>query len=137
MADQGSVTVGHTRDIGVNQQYIATYNKTFAEKHTVSLLAGFEHYSLTAQSLSGSNKKLYNPTIAELNNAIYETPSVSSSTGKYKTQGFLFRAQYDSPTNISSRLRIVAMLRRASIPITAGVTSGRSAVLGSSAAKIS
>ena len=95
VADQGSVTVGHTRDIGVNQQYIATYNKTFAEKHTVSLLAGFEHYSLTAQSLSGSNKKLYNPTIAELNNAIYETPSVSSSTGKYKTQGFLFRAQYD------------------------------------------
>ncbi len=61
----------------------------------MSLLAGFEHYSLTAQSLSGSNKKLYNPTIAELNNAIYETPSVSSSTGKYKTQGFLFRAQYD------------------------------------------
>ena len=93
--DQGAATVGHDRTIGINQQYLATYNKTFAEKHTIDLLAGFEHYSVTRQELSGHNKTLYNPTIGELNNAIYETPSVTSSTGHYKTQGLLFRAQYE------------------------------------------
>ena len=93
--DQGAVQVGHSRTIGVNQQYLLTYDKTFAEKHVIRLLAGFEHYSVTSQGLTGFNKKLYNPTVGELNNAIYKTPEVSSSTGKYKTQGFLFQAQYD------------------------------------------
>ncbi len=95
VADEGAVEVDHSRNIGVNQQYMATYNTTIADDHNIDLLAGFEHYKVTSQSLSGFNKKLYNPTIGELNNAIYQTPTVNSSAGYYKTQGFFFRAQYD------------------------------------------
>ncbi len=95
VADEGAVSVGHSRTFGFNQQYIATYNTTIADEHNIDILAGFEHYSLKAHDLSGFNKKLFNPTIGELNNAIYETPEVNSSAGYYKTQGFLFRAQYD------------------------------------------
>ncbi|MBO5188608.1 MAG: TonB-dependent receptor [Alistipes sp.] len=95
VSDQGAVEVSHDRTIGINQQYMATYNTTIAEDHNIDLLAGFEHYKVTWQALSGFNKTLYNPTVGELNNAIYEIPSVSSSTNYYKTQGFFFRAQYD------------------------------------------
>ncbi|WP_418983964.1 SusC/RagA family TonB-linked outer membrane protein [Alistipes sp.] len=93
--DEGAVTVEHKRTFGINQQYIATYNHTFAQKHTLDLLAGFEHYSVRWQELSGFNKKLYNPNVGELNNTVYEKPSANSKTDYYKTQGILFRAQYD------------------------------------------
>ncbi|MEG2061739.1 MAG: TonB-dependent receptor, partial [Alistipes sp.] len=92
---KGSVAVQSSRIFGVNQQYLASYNHTFVDKHHLDLLVGFENYSLKMQSLYGSNTDLYNPSIPELDNAIYETPQVSSSTDTYSTMGILSRVQYD------------------------------------------
>ena len=92
---QGYVSVEHQRLFDINQQYMATYKKTFADVHNVDLLAGFESYSHKIQYLGGSNSMLYNPYIGELNNAINTPPNVSSYTHEYQTMGYLARAQYD------------------------------------------
>ena len=56
------------RTFGVNQQYLASYKRTFAQKHNFDVLVGFENYSLKMQYLSGSNTDLYNPNVGELDN---------------------------------------------------------------------
>jgi TonB-linked SusC/RagA family outer membrane protein len=91
----GAVSVSSFRQLGINQQYLATYKKTIANVHNLDILAGYESYSLTMQNLAGSNTKLYDPYIGELDNAIQTPPSVSSSTQSYSTLGFLSRLQYD------------------------------------------
>ena len=92
---KGSVSVAQSRTFGVNQQYLASYKRTFAQKHNFDVLVGFENYSLKMQYLSGSNTDLYNPNVGELDNTIYETPQVSSYTDTYFTMGILSRVQYD------------------------------------------
>ncbi|MDR0692766.1 MAG: TonB-dependent receptor [Prevotellaceae bacterium] len=90
----GYVGVRHGQDIGLNQQYLLTYKRGFGA-HNLDILAGYESYEYTVKGLSGSNKQLYNPDIAELNNTIFDIPSVSSNTSHYVTKGFLSRVQYD------------------------------------------
>ena len=54
-ADDGSVFVQHTRMMGVNNQYLATYARTFADKHNADLLVGYEQYRYKNQVLYGEN----------------------------------------------------------------------------------
>ena len=93
----GYVSVGHGRMFTVNQQYLAEYKFDIADVHNLDFLAGYENYSYTYQSLSGSNNHLFNPFVGELNNADGTDSNVSahSYTNRYVTQGFLARAQYD------------------------------------------
>jgi TonB-linked SusC/RagA family outer membrane protein len=91
----GIVGVEHGQDIGLNQQYLLTYKKAFGKDHNLDVLAGYESYEYTVRSLLGSNKQMYNPDIAELNNTIFDIPSVNSNTAHYVTKGFLSRVQYD------------------------------------------
>ena len=93
----GYVSVGHGRMFTVNQQYLAEYKFDIADVHNLDFLAGYENYSYTYQSLSGSNNHLFNPYVGELNNADGTDSNVSahSYTNRYVTQGFLARAQYD------------------------------------------
>ena len=95
VGSQGAVSVSSYRQLGVNQQYLASYKKTIANVHNIDLLAGYESYSLKMQDIEGSNTKLYNPYIGELDNAIQTPPQVSSSTSRYTTIGYLSRLQYD------------------------------------------
>ncbi len=94
-ADDGSVAVEHNRYHTVNQQYLVSYKNTFG-RHTIDLLAGYEQYKVVSQNVGGSDNHLYNPFLGEINNAGQTTSrSVYSSTGRYMTQGFLGRVQYD------------------------------------------
>ncbi len=97
VSTDGAVYVSHSRMFSVNTQYLATYKTDFnGSKHNFDVLAGFEQYKVTSQSLSGENDHLFNPFIGELNNADgTASKQVSSSTSRYLTQGFLARAQYD------------------------------------------
>ncbi|HPS09795.1 MAG TPA: TonB-dependent receptor, partial [Paludibacteraceae bacterium] len=95
VGSEGFVTVSHSRQIGINQQYLANYKKLFGNVHNLELLAGYESYALTMQNLSGANSKLYDPYIGELDNAIQTPPQVSSNTDRYVTEGYLSRVQYD------------------------------------------
>lgn len=92
----GSAYVGHSRSFTINQQYLASYKKAFG-KNNVDVLAGYEIYNLTSQSLYGQNDHLFNMFVPELNNA--DGPATSkrlgSSSDYYMTQGLLARAQYD------------------------------------------
>ena len=94
ITNQGDVTVSSYREVGVNKQFLATYAKSI-DAHNFDLLVGYEDYKLKMQNLSGSNKMLYNPWIAELSNAIYSPATVTSSTDNYATIGLLGRVQYD------------------------------------------
>ena len=92
----GEVYVESDRTFSVNQQYLASYTKTFG-LHNVSLLAGYEQYKVKDQNLYGDNTHLYDPYIGELNNAKGpgKDRTVGSATDNYMTEGFLGRVTYD------------------------------------------
>ena len=90
----GQAYVYAANSMTVNQQYLLTYNKTFAGVHNVDLLAGYEIFNYSVYSLSGTKTKLFNPDMAEVSNAILD-PATSSSASFYCTQGFLAQAKYD------------------------------------------
>lgn len=91
----GYASVTHYRTFALNQQYLLTYKKSFADVHNIDILAGYESYHSKDQDLDAGNSRLYNPTIAEINNTVDPEPSVHSYVLKYATQGFLTRLQYD------------------------------------------
>ena len=94
-ADMGGyVFKSMTRTFSLNQQYLLTYNKTFNEKHTLDVLAGHESYNWKRSGMSGDKQKIYDPFSTELSNAII-MGSLSSSTDRYATEGWLGRIQYD------------------------------------------
>ena len=97
-ATDGYVYVSHSRMFTTNKQFIAQYDTDFGgSDHSIQLLAGYEDYMRTSQSLSGSNTHLFNPLVGEINNAKGEPAdkSVSSSTSFYRVKGILSRAQYE------------------------------------------
>ncbi len=102
----GYAYVSSSRSVGIDQQYLITFARKFGE-HNVDLLAGYENYRRIMSSLSGTQQKLFNPDIAEVSNAIL-SPSTSSATDSYFTQGILFQAKYD----YASRYFISASYRR-------------------------
>ena len=94
----GSVAMEYTRAFTLDQQYLISYKRRFAQEHNLEILAGWEEYWYRTQGMSGSNDHLFNPFIAELSNAYGELPTsnnLSSSTLDFKTAGFLARVQYD------------------------------------------
>ena len=92
----GAVSVSSTRRFSFNQNYLARYETTFAEDHTLNVMAGYEQYKLTASSLSAYNDHLYSPFIPELGNAHGTSKKdLSSSSTHYMTQGIFGQLQYD------------------------------------------
>jgi len=92
----GAASVYTTRNFSVNQQYMINWNKTFNEKHTVSVLAGYEQYKVKYSEMSGYNDHLYNPFVGELDNAKGTSQkSVGSYSDNKMNEGFFGRLQYD------------------------------------------
>ncbi len=90
----GSVNVNHYRRIGVNHQFLLTYQHGFGD-HNVDLLAGYENYHMKFQQLETAMQNLYLGNVAELDNAISYPSAPRSNTVNYTTMGWLFRAQYN------------------------------------------
>ena len=90
----GSVNVNHYRRIGINNQFLLTYQQSFGD-HNVDLLAGYENYHMKYQRLETAKQNLYLGNVAELDNAIAYPSSPVSNTVNYSTCGWLFRAQYN------------------------------------------
>ena len=94
--DDGVAYVEHNRKMGVNNQYLASYSRTFAEKHNVDLLVGYEQYRYKNQVLYGQNTNLYDPFVGELSNAGGIDKKITKSyTDNYMTEGILSRIQYN------------------------------------------
>jgi len=102
----GYAYVSSTRNVGVDQQYLATFARKFGD-HNVDVLLGYENFRRIMSSQSGTKQKLFNPGVAEVSNAIL-SPDASSSTDFYFTQGILAQAKYD----FASRYFISASYRR-------------------------
>jgi TonB-linked SusC/RagA family outer membrane protein len=91
----GGVTyVGHSRTASINHQQLLSYTATFRDLHVLDVLLGHESYALELKGLQGSKEKLYDPGIVEIDNGIL-SPTASSSTNRYKTEGWFGRAQYE------------------------------------------
>jgi TonB-linked SusC/RagA family outer membrane protein len=93
-ADMGGyVSVEARRFFSLNQQYLLTYAKDFGA-HNVEALAGVEAYKYKRSALSGFKQKVFQDRVPELNNAILQ-PSTSSSSSNYSTLGILGQVKYD------------------------------------------
>ena len=91
---KGYAEVEQSRYFAVNQQYLATYKKTF-DLHNVDFLLGYESNSLRWSVINANNKYLFDPDVAEINNTIFTPPTVNSYTHNYAQIGILARAQYN------------------------------------------
>lgn len=95
-ASDGLAYVQSSRDFGVNNQYLASYSTTIADKHNLDALVGYEQYRYKTQMLYGQNTNLYDPSIGELGNAVGTSKKVVNSyTDNYMTEGILSRIQYN------------------------------------------
>ena len=90
----GIIYRGHYRNFAINQQQLLEYNHSFCNKHNLGILVGHESYKLKMGALEGSREKVFNPDVVELDNAISQQASYSS-TDHYATEGYLGQVKYD------------------------------------------
>ena len=92
----GAVSVGHERLQNITQQYLAQYTRTIADKHNGTVLVGYEQANLNENALSGSNDRLFDPYIGELNNAKgTKNKKNASNYDELTREGFFGRLMYD------------------------------------------
>lgn len=94
-SDDGIVFLENDRTFTTNQIYTANYDKVFG-RHSVNLLAGYEHYNLKETMLNASNDHLFDPFISELGNAYgKDNLSADSNTDRLVRDGYFFRGDYN------------------------------------------
>ena len=89
----GTVYQSHDRMYAFNQQYLASYIKTFG-KHNIDLLAGYESYKREGEDQYASGQNLYKDYDFTVNNSIDQKRG-GGSAYEYATQGFIGRFNYN------------------------------------------
>lgn len=84
-----------THSRSVNLQAMATYNRTFADKHNMDLMAGYETYNLTSENLYGVGYNLYVPDGWNVSNTIDMRDTGGGRDVDYTTRGIFARAKYN------------------------------------------
>ncbi len=92
---QGYVYKYNYNYYSLNFQEFLKYNKTFADKHNVSLMAGHENYKHTYDYMTGDRKNMFSYFGNQELNGATTYISNSSYKSEYMTEGWLFRALYD------------------------------------------
>lgn len=80
------------RERGLDQQYVANYNKEFG-LNAIDLTAGFESYEWEKTNVSAQGTYLFDPTSYYVSNSINQKNGYGSIS-RYSTQGFFARANY-------------------------------------------
>ena len=91
----------------INLQALANYSKTFAEKHDLDVLIGYESYDYNDENLQGAGYNLYLPDSWAINNTI-DNKAPYGSVIKYATRGIFGRVNY----TFDSRYFFSASVRR-------------------------
>ncbi|MDE6006441.1 MAG: TonB-dependent receptor [Muribaculaceae bacterium] len=89
----GSASQYFARLRTLNLQALANYARTFAEKHDIDILLGYETYDLENESLQGVGYNLYLPDSWVINNTI-DNKNPYGNVNKYGTRGIFGRANY-------------------------------------------
>ena len=92
-ARHGSAYQYHSHMVAMNQQYLATYNKTYG-KSTYDLLAGYEAYDYRTESMYAYGTNLYKEGDFTVNNTI-DQKTGGGSASAYSTRGILSRFNYN------------------------------------------
>ena len=89
----GTATQDYTRTYAFNQQYLATYNKTYG-KSTYDFLAGYEAYDLRGENSWATGQNLYKEGDYTVNNTIDQKRG-GGSAYEYSTRGAFGRFNYN------------------------------------------
>lgn len=89
----GSATQVFERSRAINLQALANYSKTFAEKHDLDVLIGYESYDYNIEDLQGVGYNLYLPDSWVLNNTI-DNKMPYGNVITYATRGIFGRVNY-------------------------------------------
>ncbi len=97
VANKGVLSKSHGRSYNHNLQQLLTYNKSFGanDEHTIDVLLGHETYNLRSYSLGASKSNVFSTDNLELDGAVVDMSSASSSFGEYVNEGYFFRAMYE------------------------------------------
>lgn len=106
--DGGVVDKQHARLFYYNLQELLSYDKTFKGVHHLNVLLGHENYTRNQSTLFASKKNLFSGNVFELDGAVVDSQSASSSKTAYNNEGYFARAMYDW----DSKLFLSASYRR-------------------------
>lgn len=90
----GTVYQYHYRTMGLDTQFLLTYNKTFNNVHTVDAMLGYDGYSFKSQYIAASGQNMYSPALGVVNNTINNRIGYGYANS-YATAGYLSRINYD------------------------------------------
>ena len=89
----GAAYQRHTRTYGFDQQYIANYVTTIADKHNIDVTLGYDGYTYKYKYLYAGGTKLYNPESFFVGNSV-DQYNISGYQNTYATAGYFARANY-------------------------------------------
>ena len=89
----GNAYQSQSRVFSFNQQYLANYNKSFAN-NTIDLTLGYEAYNYNSENVYATGQNLYKPGDFTIDNTIDQKRG-GGSYGEYATRGFFGRLNYD------------------------------------------
>ncbi|MGP1362216.1 MAG: SusC/RagA family TonB-linked outer membrane protein [Bacteroides sp.] len=89
----GAISKSESRSTSLNLQQLLSWNYSFDEHH-LDVVLGHEYYASQYKRLAGSRKQLFMLKTEELSGAIADQRA-SSSTTRYRVEGYLARASYD------------------------------------------
>ena len=89
----GAAYQSHSRTYGFDQQYIANYVTTIADKHHIDVTLGYDGYTYKYKYLYAGGSSLYNPESFFVSNVVSQY-SISGYQHTYATAGYFARANY-------------------------------------------
>jgi len=103
----GMIGKSHGRSQTLNLQQLLNWSRSFGQ-HNVGVLLGHENYVANTYSVGASKSQMFSMENDELNGAVVDGKSASSSRSEYNNEGYFVRAQYD----YSNRIFFSASYRR-------------------------
>jgi TonB-linked SusC/RagA family outer membrane protein len=91
----GTVTKGHSRLFSWNLQQLLNYTFTVKDHNNFNFLLGHEYTNDRTYSLSASKSKMFSQDNKELDGAVQDGQSSSSSKSEYNNEGYFVRGMYD------------------------------------------
>lgn len=89
----GAAYQNHSRTYGFDQQYIANYTHTFADKHGIDITLGYDGYNYRYKYLYAGGTGLYNPESFFVSNTVSQY-NIAGYQNEYATQGYFARVNY-------------------------------------------